>query len=154
MSTDWLCFDPICTEQQLSHCVGLQAALCFDMASQTGTQKHRQVHHLSREAGDPHGWVESITGLTADQPATDLLNNGSSSKQNTSTVGQQQVELIIMTLLSKNCQTAELQSEVAKLYCRQMGPMQMRQDHQWFRQCLDCRLMRRMTCGWSMLWRF
>jgi hypothetical protein len=50
------------------------------MASQTGSQKHRQVHHLSREAGDPNGWVESITGLTADQPATDLLNNGSASK--------------------------------------------------------------------------
>lgn len=40
------------------------------------SHKHRQVHHLSREAGDPTGWVESITGLTADQPATDLLNNG------------------------------------------------------------------------------
>lgn len=51
------------------------------MASQGGSQKHRQVHHLSREAGDPNGWVESITGLTADQPATDLLNNGSASKQ-------------------------------------------------------------------------
>ena len=50
------------------------------MASQTGKEKHRQVHHLSREAGDPNGWVESITGLTADQPATDLLNNGSASK--------------------------------------------------------------------------
>ena len=46
------------------------------MASQSGTSKHRQVHHLSRDAGDPTGWVESITGLTADQPATDLLNNG------------------------------------------------------------------------------
>ena len=47
-------------------------------------QKHRQVHHLSRDAGDPNGWVESITGLTADQPATDLLNNGAaaSKKQN------------------------------------------------------------------------
>ena len=51
------------------------------MASQVGSQKHRQVHHLSRDAGDPHGWVESITGLTADQPATDLLNNGSTSKE-------------------------------------------------------------------------
>lgn len=51
------------------------------MASQAGSQKHRQVHHLSRDAGDPQGWVESITGLTADQPATDLLNNGSKQRQ-------------------------------------------------------------------------
>lgn len=43
-------------------------------------QKHRQVHHLSREA-DPTGWVESITGLTEDQPATDLLNNGATGSQ-------------------------------------------------------------------------
>ena len=56
------------------------------MASQTGSQKHRQVHHLSREAGDPNGWVESITGLTADQPATDLLNNGSASKHKPTTL--------------------------------------------------------------------
>ena len=46
------------------------------------TQKHRQVHHLSRDAGaDPNGWVESITGLTADQPATDLLNNGATASR-------------------------------------------------------------------------
>lgn len=57
------------------------------MASQTGSQKHRQVHHLSREAGDPNGWVESITGLTADQPATDLLNNGSASKYKPTALG-------------------------------------------------------------------
>lgn len=44
-------------------------------------QKHRQVHHLSRDAGDPNGWVESITGLTADQPATDLLNNGAAASK-------------------------------------------------------------------------
>lgn len=47
----------------------------------SASQKHRQVHHLSRDAGDPHGWVESITGLTADQPATDLLNNGSTASK-------------------------------------------------------------------------
>lgn len=56
------------------------------MAAQTASQKHRQVHHLSRDAGDPHGWVESITGLTADQPATDLLNNGSTSKHKANVV--------------------------------------------------------------------
>ena len=61
---------------------------CLFQASRTtmASQKHRQVHHLSREAGDPNGWVESITGLTADQPATDLLNNGSASKQKPSAV--------------------------------------------------------------------
>lgn len=62
------------------------------MTAQTASQKHRQVHHLSRDAGDPHGWVESITGLTADQPATDLLNNGSTaSKQKAQAVGQMTV---------------------------------------------------------------
>lgn len=52
------------------------------------THKHRQVHHLSRDAGeDANGWVESITGLTADQPATDLLNNGATaSRKHTLTV--------------------------------------------------------------------
>ncbi len=71
----------------LSYTVWLQAfSVSLPMASQTGSQKHRQVHHLSREAGDPNGWVESITGLTADQPATDLLNNGSASKYEPSAV--------------------------------------------------------------------
>lgn len=56
------------------------------MAAQTSSQKHRQVHHLSRDSADPHGWVESITGLTADQPATDLLNNGATSKKKASMV--------------------------------------------------------------------
>ena len=56
------------------------------MASQSGTGKHRQVHHLSRDAGDPNGWVESITGLTADQPATDLLNNGADASDKSATL--------------------------------------------------------------------
>ena len=68
------------------------------MAAQTASQKHRQVHHLSREAGDPHGWVESITGLTADQPATDLLNNGAASKKKA-----YMVNLAMLKLCSESC---------------------------------------------------
>jgi hypothetical protein len=48
------------------------------MAAHSGKEKHRALHHLSQRAGgDPNGWVESITGLTENQPATQLLNHGS-----------------------------------------------------------------------------
>lgn len=64
--------------------------------------KHRQVHHLSREA-DPTGWVESITGLTEDQPATDLLNNGATGSQQQDATASKvwPVIMFFMQLVSK-----------------------------------------------------
>lgn len=66
----------------------------------SASQKHRQVHHLSRDAGDPHGWVESITGLTADQPATDLLNNGSTASKQKAQVVTQKTQLLVALFTS------------------------------------------------------